>query len=218
MKKRSNELRAFYNRDFVSPVVWVEPPFLLDLSGAKKLTKDRIFEVGQYAEDRSAVYSQDLFTGDQRTFHVGIDLGAPAWTPVFAPFGLEFMSDRIISTPGDYGCSLLFAVVPSEAKAQCKMSETEPLYVLFGHLAHASQKWIRTLTGSNRTVEKGTMIGWLGDAQQNGGWPAHLHLQLSRHLPLEADLPGVVRLSDRETALIEFPDPSFLYRPFVSPS
>ena len=41
------------------------------------------YTIGRYDEDRKGMYTQPLF-GGERTIHVGLDIGGPATTPVFA--------------------------------------------------------------------------------------------------------------------------------------
>ena len=41
------------------------------------------YSIGRYDEDRVGMYEHDLFEG-RRTVHVGIEVGAPAHTPVYA--------------------------------------------------------------------------------------------------------------------------------------
>ena len=43
--------------------------------------------------------------------------------------------------------------------------------------------------------------------QKNGGWPPHVHFQLSLIEPKTCDLPGVVSEENHEVALKVFPDP-----------
>ena len=57
-------------RDFTKPAHMQQPPKLP-------------FSIGRYNEDRVGMYVHDLFEG-QRTVHMGIDIGAPLHTPVFA--------------------------------------------------------------------------------------------------------------------------------------
>ena len=50
-------------------------------------------------------------------------------------------------------------------------------------------------------------MSYLGDEKENGGWPPHLHIQLSFKKPDNLDIPGVVSLADRLEALDLYPDP-----------
>jgi murein DD-endopeptidase MepM/ murein hydrolase activator NlpD len=62
-------------------------------------------------------------------------------------------------------------------------------------------------------VRSGETIAWVGDRTENGGWPPHLHFQLSYERPERADLPGVVTAAERELALLRYPDPRLVLGP-----
>ena len=47
----------------------------------------------------------------------------------------------------------------------------------------------------------------MGKKEENGGWPPHVHFQLSLVEPKNCDLPGVVSQKDHDIALKLFPDP-----------
>jgi len=78
-----------------------------------------------------------------------------------------------------------------------------------GHLTHA---WLH---GKYRgqIIRKGKIIGWMGNTHENGGWPCHLHFQLSFDEPTTHDLPGVVSADEHATALQKYPDPRFVLGP-----
>ena len=46
-----------------------------------------------------------------------------------------------------------------------------------------------------------------GSEEVNGGWPPHVHFQLSLKEPETHDMPGVVEQEARESALEIYPDP-----------
>ena len=54
---------------------------------------------------------------------------------------------------------------------------------------------------------EGRVLVSMGDEHENGGWPPHVHIQLSLSEPKEPDLPGVVTPEDRDQALLDYPDP-----------
>lgn len=152
------------------------------------------WSIGRYDEDR-AVYTHALFTGgaEPRSVHVGIDLGGPEGTAVHAFEDGEVVHAGINAAPGDYGPTLVTAHLVDGA----------PLYALFGHLSRPSLA--RSPVGTRFTA--GDVLGWLGGPHENGGWPPHVHVQLSRERPWTHDLPGAVARSEREAALRRFPDP-----------
>ena len=77
------------------------------------------------------------------------------------------------------------------------------IWLLHGHLSRQS------LVGLNvgTRINKGDQIASIGEEHENGGWPPHVHLQLSFFEPAEPDLQGVVSPENREHALEMYPDP-----------
>ncbi len=176
------------------PVIHLPPDVqVLDLSSPEGVEAPRTseFSVGRYNEVR-CIYTQPLF-GGKRNIHVGIDLGAPAGTPVHAFMAGEFFSLGNNDKEGDYGPTL---VTRHEL-------EGEVIWALFGHLSLGS------LEGktAGQAVARGEVLGWVGKEGENGGWPPHVHFQLSRVEPVAADFPGVVTSDEREQALRDYPDP-----------
>lgn len=156
------------------------------------------YAIGRYDEDRRGMYEHELFAG-ARTLHVGIDLGGPAGTEVRAfADGVVFAAGRN-PEPGDYG-----HVVVTEHD----LGGTT-VWALYGHLS------ARSLDGmhAGRALSAGERVGWLGDESENGGWPPHLHFQLSLRRPEGHDMPGVVAVADRAQALRDYPDPRLVLGP-----
>jgi murein DD-endopeptidase MepM/ murein hydrolase activator NlpD len=60
------------------------------------------------------------------------------------------------------------------------------------------------------SVSQGQLIATIGDEDENGGWPPHIHLQISLTKPVVNDMPGVVKLSDRDEALATYLDPRLI--------
>ena len=60
------------------------------------------------------------------------------------------------------------------------------------------------------SVSQGQLIATIGGENENGGWPPHIHLQISLIEPVDNDLPGVVKKSDREEALATYLDPRLI--------
>ncbi|MCO4774172.1 MAG: peptidoglycan DD-metalloendopeptidase family protein [Deltaproteobacteria bacterium] len=156
------------------------------------------FAIGRYDEDRRGMYEQDLFDG-ARTLHVGIDLGGPPGTPVKAfADGVVFAAGSN-PEPGDYG-----HVIVTE-----HVLEGQTVWALYGHLSSASLDDV----SPGQSIVAGQELGVLGDESENGGWPPHLHFQLSLERPQTHDLPGVVDPAEREAALRRFPDPRLVLGP-----
>lgn len=90
--------------------------------------------------------------------------------------------------------------------------EGKPLYALWGHLSKSSLEGMEKGKG----IRRGEKIGEIGSSQENGGWPSHLHLQLSWEAPVGADLPGTVTEADLEIALRKYPDPRMVLGPLYA--
>ncbi|MCB9763638.1 MAG: peptidoglycan DD-metalloendopeptidase family protein [Alphaproteobacteria bacterium] len=175
------------------PVVLMpDDAVVLDLSGDAPAAAPGPWAVGRYDELRPALYTQGLFAGG-RCLHVGVDLGGPPGTPVHAFDDGEVAFLGVNPAPGDYGPTLITAHTLDGA----------PLWALHGHLSRASvERW-----RPGDRVEKGAVLGWIGGSHENGGWPPHVHFQLSRVRPTTHDLPGVVAPEERARALRDYPDP-----------
>jgi len=153
--------------------------------------------VGRYDEDR-AIYTTPLFAGGRR-IHMGIDLGAAVGTPVhvFAPGRL--FCQGMNPSAGDYGPTIITHHVVDGLE----------LWVLHGHLSLKSLD-LRT---PGTQIAAGEVLGWIGDEEVNGGWPPHVHIQLSREEPRTHDMPGAVSLEEREAARARYPDPRLILGP-----
>jgi len=184
-------VRIDWSRDWHPVLALPDAYDVLDLTGAPRAARTSAFSIGRYDEDRRGLYTTALFEG-ARTLHVGIDLGAPAGTPVHACWNGVVESVTELTADGDYGPTI---VVRHDLE--------RTLWTLHGHLARASlQRW-----RAGNAIARGDVIGDLGDEHENGGWPPHVHFQLSYEPPVGGDIPGVVRVEEREEALARYPDP-----------
>ena len=181
------------------PVVVLPPGApVLDLTAPWPTAGPR-WSIGRYDEDR-AIYTQALFQGAApRTVHMGIDLGGPAGAPVYAARDGVVRRAGALPDPGDYGHALVLEHVLDD----------RPVFALYGHLAAASL----AQSPVGRVVQAGDLLGWLGAPDENGGWPPHLHFQLSWDCPPTHDLPGAVSRADRAAALARYPDPQRMLGP-----
>lgn len=198
---------------------WAE---VVDLSGPPGAAglPDHPYQIGRYDELRG-IYTTPLFTAGPapRCLHVGLDLGGHVGAAVHAYDDGEVILAGYNGADGDYGYTLVCAhatgvplgEAPVEEGASTVAARTEAglIHVLLGHLSAASL--LRSPVG--RRFRRGEVLGWLGDHDENGGWPPHVHVQLSRERPSVPDLPGAVALADREAALRLFPDPRLILGP-----
>ena len=174
---------------------------VLDLRTRTHFPARHRWSIGRYDEDR-AVYTQALFAdegGAARTVHVGIDLGGPAGVAVHAFADGIVVQAGVNPAPGDYGPTLITR----------HEWDGGPLWALHGHLSPESL----TRSPVGRRLRAGDVLGWLGAPEDNGGWPPHVHFQLSVVEPTTHDLPGVVSRTERASALRRYPDPRTVLGP-----
>jgi len=188
-----------WNRETFHPVVlFPEEPTVLDLTGPSNYgIEGSDWTIGRYDEIRT-IYTTDLFS-DGRSVHVGLDLGGPVGTPVYAFFEGEVFALGYNPKPGDYGHTLVTK----------HTIDGHEVWALYGHLDEmTTNSW-----NVGDFIRTGQLIGRFGSEEENGGWPPHLHFQLSFIEPKGHDLPGVVHPDDREWALSVFPDPRLVLGP-----
>ena len=151
------------------------------------------FSIGKYNEKRPNMYKGELFEETNRFIHMGIDIGAPVGTVIKSFYEGEIFLFKYNNRELDYGYTIITKHTFNDKN----------LYALYGHLSKSSI--------SNKKIEQkihsGEEIATIGNITENGGWPPHVHFQLSLVEPKSCDLPGVVSEKDHETALKIFPDP-----------
>ncbi|MFN8344170.1 MAG: peptidoglycan DD-metalloendopeptidase family protein [Spirosomataceae bacterium] len=155
--------------------------------------------VGGYNEHRTIYRRSAHFqqTEEPRCIHLGIDIWAPAYTPVFAPLAGKVHSFADNANFGDYGPTIILE----------HSLENQIFYSLYGHLSLSSLEGLY----EGKPVEKGRQIASFGDFPVNGDWPPHLHFQLMTDmLGLTGDFPGVCTLREREKFLQLCPNPNFI--------
>ena len=165
--------------------------------------------VGRYGEAR-IVYDDPAFavSGDHgpesRTIHLGLDLFAPTGTPIQAPLAGTVTSVADNARPRDYGPTVIL---------RHETGEGPGFHTLYGHLDRATLEHLTP----GAAVEAGKVIGWLGDASVNGGWPPHLHFQVialdplydeGASTPSPGDFPGVALQRLRAVWECILPDPT----------
>lgn len=167
----------------------------------KLVDNEALIAIGGYGENR-LVYQRSEHFGegeDARCIHLGVDVWCEAMTPVFAPLDARIHSFQDNDQYGDYGPTIILAHDLGEHK----------LYSLYGHLAR------RSLTGlkEGRIIKSGEKIAEIGDVQENGQWPPHLHFQLIRDMKgKKGDFPGVASKKDWEYYKELCPDPYLLIK------
>ncbi|TPV93715.1 MAG: aminotransferase class III-fold pyridoxal phosphate-dependent enzyme [Myxococcales bacterium FL481] len=168
-----------------------------------ELRRDGVaFGIGRYAEPRT-LYAGPGFEvpglerPQQRTVHLGLDVFAPADTPIYAPLDGTIHSLRDNDAPLDYGPTIIVA-------HECPAGR---FYTLYGHLSRESlTRW-----KVGQPVRGGEELARMGQPAVNGGWQPHVHLQLVLDLlHFQGDFPGAAVADEQETWLSLSPDPNVL--------
>ena len=154
--------------------------------------------VGGYLEHRVIYRRSELFQGeDSRFIHLGIDIWAPAFSPVYAPLEGTIHSFKDNEGFGDYGPTIILE----------HQLEDFQFYTLYGHLSKRSLEKIK----KGQEIKKGEHFTELGPFPENGDWPAHLHFQIMMELEGRiGDFPGVASPSELEKYKILCPDPNLI--------
>jgi murein DD-endopeptidase MepM/ murein hydrolase activator NlpD len=133
------------------------------------------YGLGLYGEHRK-VYATPQFadraSDERRTVHLGIDVFAPAGTPVHAPLPGRVRSVVYNADPLDYGHTL---VLEHEGPA--------PFFTLYGHMGAS----LPDLLAVGDRVAPGQVIAHFGDWHENGGWAPHLHFQVMTSMLEQTD-------------------------------
>ncbi len=142
---------------------------------------------------------KELFAGEHRDIHIGIDIAAPVGTEVYSFYDGEIFLFGVNSAEGDYGPTLITRHLIGDRE----------LYALFGHLQTDSLEKKRP----GQKISRGESIARVGNKSENGGWNPHLHFQLSWEKPNKPDMPGAVNERDLQSALETYPDPRLVLGP-----
>ncbi|MBI4440614.1 peptidoglycan DD-metalloendopeptidase family protein [Candidatus Woesearchaeota archaeon] len=112
------------------------------------------------------------YNGEFYGFHWGIDIVSSNGTPVFAA------DEGVVADV--FSIDDLTENFKGEAYGNCIVVENaydcQKVFTLYGHLAFLGNKYVK---GNN--IVQGERIGTIGKGftNENGGWPPHLHFQVS---------------------------------------
>jgi murein DD-endopeptidase MepM/ murein hydrolase activator NlpD len=153
---------------------------------------------GGYGEKR-VLYQTSTHFGSERSIHLGLDLWAPAGTPLYCPLEGRVHSFAYNDRPLDYGAALI-------------LEHAYPggiFYSLYGHLSLSSIESCK----AGQQIPAGSLLAWIGAPHENGGWVPHLHFQIIRELgEWEGDYPGVATAEEAGVYLKNCPDPNLLFQ------
>jgi murein DD-endopeptidase MepM/ murein hydrolase activator NlpD len=155
--------------------------------------------VGRWDEDRMIYRHSPLFDGEKerRSVHLGIDLFVVEGTDVVSPLPARIHSVADNTGLGDYGPTVIL---------EHELDETR-FWTLYGHLGRRAVERL----GIGLELDAGEAFAEVGDSNENGGWPPHLHFQLITDLlGRSGDYPGVAAPSERRRWLELCPDPNLI--------
>ena len=160
------------------------------------------YGLGPYGEKRSVYASAqfaDAASPERRTLHMGIDVFAPAMTPLYAPLPGVVRLVHYNADPLDYGHTL---ILEHEVGSL-------PVYTLYGHLAGT----LPSLLQPGDTVVAGEPIAHLGHWHENGGWAPHVHFQIMTDMLAQTtNFFGVAHESLWDVWQSICPDPDLMLR------
>ncbi|WPU94564.1 peptidoglycan DD-metalloendopeptidase family protein [Mucilaginibacter sabulilitoris] len=167
----------------------------------KLKTNNCRYGIGGYMEHRTIYAVSPHFDTDDepRRLHLGVDIWGDAGTPVYTPLEGTVHSFQDNGNLGDYGPAIILQ----------HDLDGLTLYSLYGHLSRKSLKGLTV----GMLVSKNQQIGTLGNNQENGQWPPHLHFQLMFDMEGKyGDYPGVCRYSEKEKYRLNVPDPGLVLK------
>ncbi|MFD2517975.1 peptidoglycan DD-metalloendopeptidase family protein [Salinimicrobium flavum] len=148
---------------------------------------------------RSSLFSEAIDEDLVRDVHLGMDIWAPAGTPVLAVLDGRIHSFRDNDNFGDYGPTIILEHNFEERK----------FYTLYGHLSRASLQELKVGVRVNR----GQQIAVLGSPLENGEYAPHLHFQIIKDPGNRiGDYPGVACRKELSHYLQNCPDPNLLLK------
>ncbi|MEM6818247.1 MAG: aminotransferase class III-fold pyridoxal phosphate-dependent enzyme [Pseudomonadota bacterium] len=158
--------------------------------------------LGRYREPR-LIYGAPFYlstthgASERRTIHIALDVFLPEGTEVHAPYDATVLSAEVCDAEFDYGGLIVLAHEPIPGIR---------FYTLYGHLQHASARAL----APGDSIKAGEAFARLGAPAENGGWPPHIHFQVSTTEAPGSEWPGVVDVNDLDYWIRRFPDPSRL--------
>ena len=155
--------------------------------------------IGRYDEDRVLYRHSPLFDGDaeRRSVHLGIDLFVIEGTEISTPLPARVHTVAENAGLGNYGPTVILS----------HDLDGMQFHTLYGHLSR------HTLDGlsAGQVLSAGEGFAEVGDLNENGGWPPHLHFQIiCAEVGTSGDYPGVATPSERERFLEICPDPNLI--------
>lgn len=154
------------------------------------------YSYGGWLEDRSTVWNGTYLDEGQKYIHAGIDIHAPAGTPVTLDYpGVVVHKDDDFPEEGGWGPRVLIKL------------DDYPITLIYAHL----DPDINVSKGDH--LSPNTVFARIGPFTHNGGWFPHVHVQAlsqeaySIFLNNPTDIDGYISRSEISGAAKLFPDP-----------
>ena len=106
------------------------------------------YDIGRYDELRPGMYNTELFS-DERSLHIGIDIGAPVGTPCMAFDEGEISHFGYNPADGDYGYVIITKHIVDGSR----------VWARYGHLDSDSVKGKE----GGQNIGRGEVFWWMGD-------------------------------------------------------
>jgi murein DD-endopeptidase MepM/ murein hydrolase activator NlpD len=186
------------NTELTTAIIADTPKFTNWVTGQLQANNCR-YGIGGYMEHRTIYAVSPHFDTDDepRRLHLGVDIWGDAGTPIYSPLDGKVHSFQDNNNLGDYGPTIILQ----------HNLDGLTLYSLYGHLSRVSLQGLMV----GMPVHKDQQIATLGNNQENGQWPPHLHFQLMFDMEgKQGDYPGVCKYSEMEKYRMNIPDPGLL--------
>ena len=165
-------------------------PFSIKPHEAQQLIEPNLkLALGYYLEPR-LVYTDKAFKNgpwpcsNRRTVHLGLDVFAPAGTALYAPLAATVEATDNRQANLDYGGVVIL---------RHQTPQGDEFYSLYGHL---NPRLVAQLKVGQK-LSAGEVFAQLGEPSHNGGWDAHVHVQLALSIEgMGYDWPGAVDPDD----------------------
>jgi 4-aminobutyrate aminotransferase-like enzyme len=161
------------------------------------------FGVGRHDEPRltdvAGMCGEPGRAGDEAsTIHLGMDFFVAPGAAVFVPMEGVVVSCAQGSRKGCTGRSLV---------VEHRTGTGEGFYTIYRHLAGETAPDL----GKETAVGRGDRLGTVASAEENGGYPAHLHFQIAVDLMgMRGDFPGACPAERRSLFTRFSPDPNLI--------
>lgn len=163
----------------------------IHLSGKK-------YAYGGYLETRNWYQRSPLF-GENRNIHLALDIWCNELHPIFSPYDAVVHSKNINEGFGNYG--------PTIVLQHHLLGVT--FYTLYGHLAGLDLDKISV----GQSLIAGDEFAHVGNIEENGEWPTHLHFQVIVDIQnFEGDYPGVCSADTLSFYKENCPDPNLILK------